>query len=355
MAAAEGKRGSLPRLVMVGDVATEFVDPKKMMAKIAPYIRESAIAFCNCEWPLTTKGQPWPGKAGRVVRSSPGKLDTYTFPGYNVVTLANNHVMNFGAEGLMETIEVLDKAGIAHCGAGKNLAEAHKPAIVSWNGTKIAFLGYTCVFTAGFEAKENKPGMAVVRTDVTYRAPSRLHEVPGLPMIAKTSPRADDAKRMVKDIQAAKRKAHAVVVAFHWGVSGGHQHLIGYQKELGRMAIDAGAKVVVGHHPHTIQPVELYKNGVIAYSLNHCGFDMESDSHAEESIVLEMAITKSGLDKPFVRPVGNAVERPEILTLDQGRSAMEWLARMSRAHGTSWKINKLGAEPVAKGGRTSFV
>jgi poly-gamma-glutamate capsule biosynthesis protein CapA/YwtB (metallophosphatase superfamily) len=353
---ANSKKGKLaPRLVLVGDVAVEFKDPKKMMAKLAPYTQGSAIAFCNCEWPLTTKGTPWAGKAGRVVRSSPDKLPMYTFPGFNVVTLANNHIMNFGAEGLMETIEVLDSAGIAHCGAGKNLAEAHKPAIVEWNGTKIAFLGYSCVFTAGFEARANRAGMAVVRTDVTYRAPSRMHEVPGLPMTTKTSPRADDAAMMVDDIKKAAKKADAVVATFHWGISGGYQHLVGYQKELAHMCIDAGADLVVGHHPHTIQPVEVYKDKVIAYSLSHCGFDMESDSHSDESLLVEVPLTKSGFGRPLVKPVGNAVHRPELMTFDQGRSCMEWVARMSQPLGTSWKVKGDAAEPVAKGGLTSFV
>jgi poly-gamma-glutamate capsule biosynthesis protein CapA/YwtB (metallophosphatase superfamily) len=345
---------TFPRLVLAGDMAAEFVKPRDMMKKIAPYFRESSIAFANCEWPMTDRGAPWPGKAGRVVRSSPEKIDLYTFCGFDVVTLANNHIMNFGAEGLAQTIEILDKAGIAHCGAGKNLADAHKPAIVERNGTKIAFLGYSCVFTAGFEARANRPGMAVVRTDVSYRAPSRMHEVPGLPMTTKTSPRADDAAMMVDDIKKAARKADAVVATFHWGISGGYQHLVGYQKELAHMCIDAGADLVVGHHPHTIQPVEVYKDKVIAYSVSHCGFDMESSDFADESIVVEVPLKKGGFGRPLVRPVGSAITQPEVLTLDEGRACLEWLARLSRPLGTSWKIKGDAAEPVAKGGLVTF-
>ena len=348
------KGGTVPRLVLAGDIAVEFVDPKKMMQKIAPYFRDSAIAFCNCEWPLTDRGEPWPSKAGRVVRSAPEKIETYTYAGFDVVTLANNHVMNYGPEGLLQTIQILDAHGIKHCGAGKNLAEAHRPAVVDWKGLKIAFLGYTSVFTVGFEAAQNRPGMAVVRIDTTYKAPRRLHEVPGLPIQPTTSPRADDAKRMCQDVKSAAKKADAVVVSFHWGVSGGHQHLIDYQAELGHMAVDAGANLVVGHHPHTIQPVELYKDGLIAYSLGHCGFDMESDDFTEESIVLEVPLAKSRLGNPVVRPLGNAVEQPEVLDLIRGRSCLEWLARLSVPHGTQWKIEGDAVAPVAEGGKTSF-
>src|SRR5690242_4490229 len=121
------KVGALPRLAIVGDVAMEVADPTVVLAKAAPFLRESGIAFCNCEWPLTDRGQPWPGKAGRVVRSHPSKLETYTFAGFDAVGVANNHTMNYGPEGLLQTIELLDAAGIAHGGGGANLEQAHRP------------------------------------------------------------------------------------------------------------------------------------------------------------------------------------------------------------------------------------
>ena len=93
------------RLAIVGDVAMEEADPRVVLDRAAPYLRESGIAFCNCEWPLTDRGAPWPGKAGRVVRSHPSKLETYTFAGFDAVGLANNHTMNYGPEGLLQTIE----------------------------------------------------------------------------------------------------------------------------------------------------------------------------------------------------------------------------------------------------------
>jgi poly-gamma-glutamate synthesis protein (capsule biosynthesis protein) len=164
---------AMPRLVLVGDVAAENAEPEFVMQKVASYIQESAIACCNCEWALTDRGVPWPGKAGRVVRSHPSKLPLYSLPRFDVVSLANNHIMNYGAEGLEQTLDVLDTAGIKHCGAGGNLEAAHRPALVEWGGTRAAFLSYTSVYTAGFEATSNRPGMAVVRIETTYRVPRR--------------------------------------------------------------------------------------------------------------------------------------------------------------------------------------
>jgi poly-gamma-glutamate capsule biosynthesis protein CapA/YwtB (metallophosphatase superfamily) len=344
-----------PRLVLVGDVAAERAEPEKLMRKVTPYLSQSAIAFCNCEFPITDRGAPLAGKQSTVVRSSPEKVATFTRPGFDVVSLANNHIMNFGAEGLLQTIALLDKAGIRHCGAGRNVKEAHRPAIVRAKGMRVAFLAYTCIFSAGAQATEDRPGVAVVRVETTYRAPKRVHEVPGVPMETLTNPVAADVDRLSSDIVAARKKSDAVVASFHWGVSGGYQHLVGYQKDLARLAIDFGAKVVVGHHPHTVQPVELYKDGLIAYSLAQCGFDLESKTHSQESIAIELPLTGKTFGPPLVRPIGNCCYGPEVLDLASGRGCLEWLARMSLPLGTRWKATEEGAHPVTRGGVTSFV
>jgi poly-gamma-glutamate synthesis protein (capsule biosynthesis protein) len=328
------KPDAKPRLVLAGDVAVETAEPDVQMGKIAPYLRASSIAFCNCEWPLTDRGTPFPGKAGRVVRSAPGLVRTYTISGFDVVSLANNHVMNFGPEGMVQTIEILDKAGIAHCGGGADLESAHRPAIVERNGKRYAFLSYTSVFTPGFEAGIDRPGMAVVKIDANYRIPKRLHEVPGMPFDTDTRPNQQHADRVADDIRRAKSQSDAVIVSWHWGVSMLYQHLIPYQKTLGRLAVDAGANLVVGHHPHTIQGIELYKGKPIAYSLGHCGFDMESSSSTEDSILLEVALTRNGLGEASVVPLANAVVQPKIAEGDEARLTLDWVERLSRPLGT---------------------
>ncbi len=328
---------AIPRIVLVGDVATETADPAKMFDLLAPYTRASAIAFANCEWPLTDRGEPWPGKAGRVVKSRPDLIGTYTVPGFNVVCLANNHLMNFGPNGMMQTIEVLDRAGIAHCGGGRNAEEAHRPAVVEWGGQRFAFLAYTSVFTPGMDATETRTGMAAIKIESNYRIPTRLHEVPGSPLVCETKARPAHLARMVSDIERARQLADVVIVSFHWGVSMGHQHLIGYQVDVGHAAIDAGADLVVGHHPHTIQPIEIYKGKTIAYSLAQCGFDMKSHHFSDESIALEVEIASKGLGTTRVRPLTDSIHRPRVVDLREGASTVEWLRRMSRPLGTAFE------------------
>ena len=345
---SEGEK--FPRLTLVGDVAVEYAEPEELLEKIAPYFRQSAIAFCNCEWALTDRGEPWPGKAGRIIRSHPRNIQTFIGAGFDVVTLANNHVMNYGPDGLIQTLELLDGAGIKHCGAGMNLEEAHRPAIVEWNGLKVAFLGYTSVFIDGFEAAKDKPGMAVLRIESSYRIPPRLHEVPGLPMVVETIPNRVDSERMQADIAAARDLADAVVVSFHWGVSQGYQHLVQYQKIGGRAAIDAGADLVVGHHPHTVQPVEIYKGKVIAYSLAHCGFDMKSAHHSSEGIAIEVPLDGPAFGFPQVRPIANAAYRPELIDMKNVTSCHDWLSRMSQSLGTEFIVEGEALTPRAMAG-----
>jgi poly-gamma-glutamate synthesis protein (capsule biosynthesis protein) len=278
-----------------------------------------------------------------VVRSHPSKIETYTFAGFDAVGLANNHTMNYGPEGLLQTIELLDAAGIQHCGGGANLDEAHRPAVVEWQGTRVAFLSYTSVFTAGFEATPDRPGLAVVKVDSSYNVPARLHEMPGSPLEVATTPDPRHKERMQTDVAAARQLADAVVVSWHWGVSMGYQHLVGYQTELGRAAIDAGADLVVGHHPHTLQGIEVYRGRPIAYSIAHFGFDMESSSFSEESVLLDVELKDHGFGQILVRPVANSVAQPEIVDAAAGRQSLEWLARLSKPLGTAFELTPEGA------------
>jgi poly-gamma-glutamate capsule biosynthesis protein CapA/YwtB (metallophosphatase superfamily) len=302
--------------------------------RIAPYTRTSAIAFCNCEWPLTDRGAPWPGKAGRVVRSPPRMIEAYTFAGFHAVGLANNHVMNYGAEGLAQTLELLDQAGIAHCGAGHDLAAAHAPAIVERQGMRIAFLSYTSVFAPGFDAGPERPGMAVVRVNTVYKVPPRLHEMPGSPLDVENHADPADVDRVLGDITAARNAADAVVLSWHWGVSMGYQHLVPYQVELGHMAIEAGADLIVGHHPHTVQAVEQHNGRLIAYSVGHCGFDMRGASFSRESLLVEVPLRSGGFEMAGLRALDDSVERPCLATGDAARRCHEWLARLSAPLGT---------------------
>ncbi len=169
-------------------------------------------------------------------RMKPVHLATMKNGGINVVTGANNHAHDYGAEGLLETIRHLDSAGIARVGIGRNLAEARMPAMFSLNGTLIGILGY-----AGwnFPATDRSPGVA---------------------------PR--DINLIRDDVRQLREKADVVIVTFHWGTE---LDTVPNSEQLflGRGAVDAGADIVIGHHPHVLQGIEQYRGKTIAYSLGN--------------------------------------------------------------------------------------
>ncbi len=205
-------------------------------------LKQAQLVFGNLEGPMTHADHA-PVEKKYVYRSPPEKVaPALRNAGFNVVSLANNHTMDQGVEGLRHTLEALDLVGIKYAGAGMDLAAARRPAILQAGNARVAFLAYTLTFPEEFWATPDKPG----------------------------SPFGHEA-HVRADIAAATQQADIVIVSFHWGAEGKIE-LRDYQKQLGRAAIDAGAAAVIGHHPHVLQGVERYKHGVILYSLGNFAF-----------------------------------------------------------------------------------
>ena len=205
-------------------------------------LKQAQLVFGNLEGPMTHADHA-PVEKKYVYRSPPEKVaPALRNAGFNVVSLANNHTMDQGVEGLRHTLEALDLVGIKYAGAGMDLAAARRPAILQAGNARVAFLAYTLTFPEEFWATPDKPG----------------------------SPFGHEA-HVRADIAAATQQADIVIVSFHWGAEGKIE-LRDYQKQLGRAAIDAGAAAVIGHHPHVLQGVERYRHGVILYSLGNFAF-----------------------------------------------------------------------------------
>lgn len=217
------------------------------ISKVAPMIRAADIAFTNMEGCSSNKGSP-----RRPGAHPPMEISALSYLGLDVVSLANNHVLDRGVEAFLDTLDQLDQKNILHCGAGKNLVEARKPAILERKGIRIAFLGYASVYDPIYEAAAvNKPGIAPIRTDPLFPSP-HLDE--------------EQLDAMVEDIKATKNKADIVVVAHHWG-AGLSRTLQVPNIAIAHECIDAGADMVLGYHPHVLQAIEMYKGKVICYSM----------------------------------------------------------------------------------------
>ncbi|MBI3936561.1 MAG: CapA family protein [Betaproteobacteria bacterium] len=292
-------------LACAGDVMINRPDPGSMLRQVEAYFQQADIGYCNLEGPTCGGGEKHPGKAGISLhlQSSPQTASALTRAGIDVVSLANNHALDYGVTGLDQTIKALDGAGIAHAGAGRDLAAARQPAFLEVNGLRIALLSYTSVCVPPFAATATTPGVAMVRIKTTYAANLRLFQQPGSPMLTRTTGEPEDVAMLLDDVKAAKTGADVVIVAWHWGISERWGKLADYQKELGRAVIDAGAAAILGHHAHMLLGVEFYRGCPIFYSLGNFAFDMDHSYFRRESAIVLCNVSREGVSNVRVVPV----------------------------------------------------
>lgn len=229
------------------------------------------IAMANLEAPLTDSGSPYPDKK-YTFKVPPSFVQGIKRAGINVVTLANNHILDFGLDGLYDTMATLDSSGIAHCGAGRSRAEACDPVILELRGIKVAFLGFSMTFPKEFWAGPDSGGTC-------YPDEALLYSV----------------------VRKAEENADLTIASFHWGAEKSTAPK-DYQTDLAHKAVDYGVDLVLGHHPHVLQGIEIYKNRLIAYSLGNYVFASYSNN-ARDSIVLKARLTSAGLMDGRVFPI----------------------------------------------------
>ncbi|MBI4332833.1 MAG: CapA family protein [Chloroflexi bacterium] len=257
-------------ILAVGDMGPYRPDPKTIFEPSAELMRSADITFGQLERILSDRGcLQMTGSAS--IRVPPGNVEAFTYMGCDVISVAGNKATDWGAEGLLDTIEVLQRNGIKAIGTGRNVAQATEPATFDCKGTRIAFLGYSCVTPPGHEATEDKAGVASVRISTFYEAQEYQAGTP--PRII-TFPNADDLKPLLDNVRKAKAAADIVVLSLHWGIHLISKVIAQYQPIIGHAAIDAGADLILGHHAHILKGIEVYRGKVIFYSL--CNFGMEA-------------------------------------------------------------------------------
>jgi poly-gamma-glutamate synthesis protein (capsule biosynthesis protein) len=266
-------------LIAVGDLyfgnhrGTTIINyPEYPWKNIKDILSTGTVRVGNLEAPLSERGAKYTEKK-YFLRNNPKTINALSSAGFNIVTLANNHIMDYGPVALSDTINALESVNILYTGAGLNLNEARKPAIITtFNGVKFAFLSYSTTYPSIFWADSNRPGVA-----------------------------HGDPSNFIDDIKNAKAVADHVVVSFHWGVELDHYPLP-YHIEYAHQCIESGASIVLGHHPHVLQGLEVYKGGLIAYSLGNFVFGTYSPS-CIDSMILAIDCDRSGLIQARVYPV----------------------------------------------------
>lgn len=242
---------------------------------IAELLQKPDFTIANLETPITARGEQQ--QKQYTYRSSPDALPAFKAAGFDVVNLANNHILDYGQDGLLDTLRALDGAKILHTGAGKNLEDAYRPVIVEKDGIKIAFLGFSHkVPDNSWKAGVNHPG-----TTQLY-----------------------DPKQAIKTIQETNEQADLVVVMAHWGEERAEKPLEEHRK-MARSFIDAGADLIIGTHPHVLQGLETYQGKWIAYSLGNFLFTTNDHAPSWETAVLQADCSKEGACSITLTPLWN--------------------------------------------------
>ena len=258
----------------VGDIIIDREKPETIFRYVEDVLRSADITYANCDQAYADKGTPNPAQASySTSKNIPALLHT----GIDAISLANNHSLDWGVEGIMETMDNLNKAGLPYVGTGKNLAEARKPVILERKGTKVGLLAYSSVHLDGYEATEDRPGLVPIRVRTIYE---QVDYQPGTPPKIITIAYKEDLAAMIDDIKRLKAQVDVVVVYYHWGIHLLPRVIPMYCFKLGHEAIDAGADLIIGTHAHMLKGIEMYKGKAIFYSLGN--FALELGQHMRD-------------------------------------------------------------------------
>ncbi len=252
-------------------------------AKIADEIKNADLTMANLESQISDKGS----KVGSIYsfRAPIEAIQGLIFSGIDIVSLANNHAFDYGSQALKDSLERLIDAGISPVGVG-NEYQAFSPTIKTVDKTKIAFFAYTDQMPVSLQAKGESLGIAVINKD--------------------------NLTKIKADIELAKQLADIVVVSFHWGTEYAKEPSL-EQTDLAENMIDAGADLIIGHHPHVVQKYEKYKDGYIFYSLGNFIFDQGFSNETLEGEVIEVTIENKKIKQVFPKRIKiNEFFQPEL-------------------------------------------
>ncbi|MEK7251469.1 MAG: CapA family protein, partial [Bacteroidota bacterium] len=265
--------------------------------------RTDDMSMVNLEVPVTTRGAQQ--RKPFTFRMKPRFLEAITSAGIDVVNIANNHIYDFGKKGLYDTIASLDSAKVSHVGAGRNHNEAHQPVIKMIVGKTIGILGYY-----GRRLDSASGGEAPAATGKSCGVAAR------------------ELNLIERDIRSLKEKDKVdyVVINFHWGTEKAKKP-DAEQRAFAHDVIEAGADAIIGHHPHVLQGIELYRNKVIVYSLGNLVFG-GNGRHSYDTGVFEIRLSNGGPAYEFI-PVRITQWKASVLTGSAGDSLLNQMRTLS--------------------------
>jgi poly-gamma-glutamate synthesis protein (capsule biosynthesis protein) len=352
-------------LMAGGDIDPIFDEPDRLADLVLPVLKQADIRFAQCERTYSTRGWPEFPKSshgGLTSLRDPNRISIWKTAGIDVISMASNHIMDWGPEALLDTRDIFRGMGMHPVGVGKDAAEARAPVILERNGVKIAFLAYCTVLRPGHQAATGKPGAAPVRAHSSFAVEDWQ---PGTPARPITTPHEEDLQALEQDIRKVKQHADIIVMSIHWGLHHLLKTICDYQPVVAHAAIDAGADLILGHHPHCLKAVEVYKGKVCFYSIGNfmCNgthtsasevatdrslwglwwFRMDPDcvpphgrylfpTDSRKTMIAKAVFSKQGVEKvSFLPAFINGQAQPEVMPAGSARfreilDFMEWVS-----------------------------
>lgn len=248
-------------IVLAGDLVLDEPDGPYWLAGIAPAIAAADLAVGHLEVPHTARGSELQGDVP-APGAPPENVAAIAGAGFHMLSLAGNHIADCGAEGIADTLALLDAAGLKGTGAGLTLAQARVPVVEGRGGMKIGLLSYNCVGPEMSWATADRAGCAYLRIDTADGAP--------IAPAANLERVTDEALSVLEaDIAALRQNADFVMVALHKGIVHTPARLAPYERAISHAAIDAGADVVIGHHAHIVRGIEFHRGKPIFHGLGN--------------------------------------------------------------------------------------
>ena len=266
-------------MLAVGELVMGEPHGEFFLSLAAPVLKSADIVIGQGEIVFTSRGvstyvemfHPYTG-------CPPENIRALAEAGFNVVTLAGNHVWDSGAPGIEDTINGLLNFNIAHTGAGMNIEAARQPAIIGKNGMRFGCLSYNCVGPMGSWATPAKPGCAYVRIITHYEM--NVPDPGGQPEVY-TFAEPHSLELMEQDIRKLRPQCDVLAVALHKGLMSAPEKLAMYDRQVSHAAIDAGADLILGHHAGGIKGVEFYRGKAIFHGLGRFVPAMASETDAQ--------------------------------------------------------------------------
>ncbi len=365
-------RDDMVTLVAVGDVIPGGEYPEEGFDFTRSILRGADITFGQLERCITERGTRQL-QGGFGFRCQPRASKVLSDAGFNIMSFASNHTMDWSDDGLLDTLDTLRDNNIAVIGAGKNIEEARQPVIIERKRTKVGFLAYCSVLPQRYDAKQDRAGVAPVRISTAYE---QFDWQPGTPPRIITMADPDDLAAMVEDIKKLRPLVDVLVVSMHWGVHFVPAIIAMYQYEVGHTAIDAGADIIIGTHAHILKGIEVYKGKVIFFSLSNFRMDLFLDRlisstpnsfsfynwevdpeyptyafpiDSKKSVLIKCNIANKRIQRVAFLPLWiNKKAQPELLSRSDPRSDevyqyMEWVCKEQRLN---TKFSREGDEVV---------